>query len=180
VSPAQFSAVGGYGRVDAYPAYAVTSPLRAPTLVALVPRERGGSKTAYHFSEYVSPERWTVEDAPSRLVVERNADVVTLKHPDGGVSSRCAAVAGAGVDDGIRDMEASYAQLASRHRIFQAWIPYRAKVTAVVGVLFLAQLILLAALSRAAKHRLRGYVVAAAIVGWLGLGAYIELVYLAH
>jgi hypothetical protein len=178
-SPEKFSAVATYGRVDPSPAYAVTSPAAQPTLVAVVRHPVGRPAPAYHFSEYLSPERWQIVDASSSLVVDRSGSVVAVTRAEGDSPSRCTAAADSS-DDRIRYMETSYAQLASRYPVFHAWIPYRAKVTVLASVLFLVQLVLLAALPRGFYLKAQPYLGIALIAGWLAVGSYVELVYLAH
>ena len=176
-SPQKFSAVAAR---DSIPSYVVESPGSEPTLVALTSRESGGADNGYRLGRFESPEDWRIEDRASSLVVERSGSMVRVERAAGAVSARCSGERPMTDGDRIRQMEASFAELAARHPIFQPWTYYRLKATWVVGALFAAQIVLWGLLSIVGRPTLREYATGAFAVGWLCLGGYVTLVYLAQ
>jgi hypothetical protein len=174
-SPEKFSIVAARGAV---PTYVATSASTEPSLTALGMRAAGSGVT-YRFGLFESPERWRIEDQAGRLVVERDGRTVSRAH-DSASSSECEAVPAATADDALARMAASYTQLERAYPIFKPWGYFRLKATLAVLALLVAQLLLFALLARFAGRALRSYAMLASVVGWLGLGAYLTLIYLAQ
>lgn len=174
-SPSKFSAVDGRERI---PAYAVKSAADHPSLISLGVREAGKAAGSPRLTRFESPESWTVQDAASGVAVERSGAEVKLTQGDG-APSQCS-VAQDPDDRRIREMEQGFLALAGQHPVFRPWTLYRLKATMAALALFVAQLLVMALLSRVGAPTLRRFVEVAAIAGWLGFGAYITLVYLAQ
>jgi hypothetical protein len=174
-SPEKFSAVAAR---ESLPTYVVMSAAGEPTLIALTPRD-ARNDGSYRLSLFESPERWRVEDRASLVVVERSGPNVKLTRVEG-PSSECNAAPDAIGSDGIRDMESSFLELTERYPVFKEWTFYRFRATLIVFTLFVAQFVVMALLASVVGQKLRGYADVAVIAGWLGLGGYITLIYLAQ
>jgi hypothetical protein len=173
-SPAKFGFVSGREFV---PAYVVTST--QPTLIVMQPVAAGGRHELFALTEFLSPARWRVESGSGTVAVERRGSTLALERSAAELA-RCSIDAPPEDGAGVRAMEASFAAMAQEYPSFNAWTFYRLKATVGVAAVFAAQLVVVALAARLSNPRLLLGIDAVAIAGWLAVGGYLTLVYLAQ